>query len=72
MPPPKRFGNGKPHGAFDRRLITALSAHAVQDLVRASLEAGCNAHLAKPVEREELIDAIYRYTVSSNVVKPRE
>jgi PAS domain S-box-containing protein len=49
--------------------IIALSAHAVQDLVYASLEAGCNAHLAKPVERAVLIDALYRYTVSNDTVK---
>jgi CheY-like chemotaxis protein/HPt (histidine-containing phosphotransfer) domain-containing protein len=49
--------------------IIALSAHAVQDLVYASLEAGCNAHLAKPVERAVLIDTLYRYTVAGDAVK---
>jgi CheY-like chemotaxis protein len=52
--------------------IIALSAHAVQELVRASLEAGCNAHLAKPVERAVLIDTLYHYTVSGEAVKPIE
>jgi CheY-like chemotaxis protein len=49
--------------------IIALSAHAVQELVHASLEAGCNAHLAKPVEREILIDTIFRYTVAADAAK---
>lgn len=49
--------------------IIALSAHALQELVRASLEAGCNEHLAKPVERAVLIEAIYRHTVSDDVAK---
>jgi PAS domain S-box-containing protein len=49
--------------------IIALSAHALQELVRASLEAGCNEHLAKPVERAVLIEAIYRHTVSEDVAK---
>jgi CheY-like chemotaxis protein len=49
--------------------IIALSAHAPQELVRASLEAGCNAHLDKLIERAVLIEAIYRYTVSDDVVK---
>jgi CheY-like chemotaxis protein len=49
--------------------IIALSAHAVEELVRASLEAGCNMHLAKPVERAVLIDTLYRYTVSGEAVK---
>lgn len=52
-----------------RTPILALSAHAVEELVRASLEAGCDAHLAKPIERSVLIEAIYRYTVSDDVVK---
>ena len=42
--------------------IIALSAHAARELVSASLDAGCNAHLAKPVERTVLIENIYRYT----------
>ncbi len=49
--------------------IIALSAHALEELVHASLEAGCNAHLAKPVERAVLIDTLYRYTVSEEAVK---
>src|ERR1700676_3432297 len=41
-----------------RTPIIALSAHALPELVRASLEAGCDAHLAKPIERAVLIEAI--------------
>jgi CheY-like chemotaxis protein/anti-sigma regulatory factor (Ser/Thr protein kinase) len=52
--------------------IIALSAHAVQDLVHASLDAGCNAHLAKPVERTVLIDTVFRYTVAKDAVKVLE
>jgi PAS domain S-box-containing protein len=52
--------------------IIALSAHALQELVRASLEAGCNEHLAKPVERAVLIEAIYRHTVSLDVFQLAE
>jgi len=52
--------------------IIALSAHALEELVRASLEAGCNAHLAKPVERAVLIDTLYRYTAAGQAVKVAE
>ena len=52
-----------------RTPVLALSAHALPKLVRASVEAGCDAHLAKPIERSVLIEAIYRYTVSDDVVK---
>ena len=41
--------------------IIALSADAMQEAVRASLEAGCVAHVAKPVDRETLLSTIRRY-----------
>ena len=47
-----------------RRPSSRCRRTLLQELVRASLDAGCNAHLAKPVERAVLIDTIYRYTVS--------
>jgi len=49
--------------------IIALSAHVAEELIRRSLEAGSNAHLAKPVERAVLIETIFRYTVSEQTVK---
>lgn len=41
--------------------IVALSAHAIQEAVCASLEAGCVAHVAKPVDRATLIETIARH-----------
>jgi PAS domain S-box-containing protein len=41
--------------------IVALSAHAMEEAVRASLEAGCVAHIAKPVDAETLLGAILGY-----------
>lgn len=38
--------------------VLALTAHVFKDDVERSLEAGCNAHLIKPVTREALINAI--------------
>lgn len=38
--------------------ILALTAHALRSEVDRSLKAGCNAHLTKPVRRQELIQAI--------------
>jgi CheY-like chemotaxis protein len=42
--------------------IVALSADAMREAVRASLEAGCVAHVAKPVDRATLMKTIRRYT----------
>ena len=42
--------------------IIALTANAMQEHVHASLEAGANAHLAKPVSRQALIDALVTAT----------
>jgi len=47
--------------------IVALSAHAMREAVRASLDAGCVAHIAKPIERSTLLRTIRRYALSRNV-----
>jgi PAS domain S-box-containing protein len=41
--------------------IVALSAHAMAEAVRASLAAGCVAHVAKPVDRATLLRTIRQY-----------
>ncbi len=41
--------------------IVVLSAHALAEHRQKSLEAGCAAHLAKPIKREELLAAIRLY-----------
>lgn len=38
--------------------IVALTAHALVEEARKSIEAGCNIHLTKPINRHELIDNI--------------
>ena len=38
--------------------VVALTAHAFERDVQRSLEAGCNAHLTKPVSREDLLATI--------------
>ena len=41
-----------------RKPIVALTAHALREEVDRSLAAGCNAHLAKPINRQSLVTAI--------------
>ncbi len=41
-----------------RTPIIALTASALEEEVRKSLQAGCDAHLSKPVKRGTLLDAI--------------
>jgi len=43
--------------------ILALTAHAFADAVGKSLEAGCTAHLTKPIRKATLLDAIREYTM---------
>jgi len=38
--------------------VIALTAHAVKEEIDRCLEAGCNAHLSKPVKKGTLLDAI--------------
>ncbi|NGZ05007.1 MAG: response regulator [Magnetococcales bacterium] len=41
-------------------VILALSAHATADKQQASLQAGCQDHLTKPVSKRELLEAMAR------------
>jgi PAS domain S-box-containing protein len=41
--------------------ILALTAHALPEEVIKSLDAGCTAHLTKPIRRAKLIDAIEQH-----------
>jgi signal transduction histidine kinase/DNA-binding response OmpR family regulator len=41
--------------------IIALSADAMREAVSASMEAGCVAHLAKPMDKEMLLKTIHRF-----------
>lgn len=43
--------------------MVALSAHAIHETVRGSLDAGCVAHVSKPVDRRTLLDAIARFAL---------
>lgn len=45
--------------------IVALTAHALMGASQQSLEAGCDAHLSKPVERDQLIEFIARFATNS-------
>ncbi len=40
--------------------ILALTAHALEEGVGSSLEAGCNEHLTKPIKKATLLEAIAR------------
>ncbi len=41
--------------------VVALSADAMREAVAASMEAGCVAHVAKPMDRETLMKTIYHF-----------
>jgi len=53
--------------------ILALTAHAVGDGIKLSMEAGCNEHLTKPVKRATLLEAIDRHLGEEvRIVPPKE
>jgi CheY-like chemotaxis protein len=53
------------HGGGATPIVT-LSAHATPQAVRASLNAGCVAHVAKPIERASLLRTIRLYALSKD------
>jgi signal transduction histidine kinase len=41
--------------------VIALTAHALNEEAQKSMEAGCDAHLVKPIKKQVLLDALERY-----------
>jgi CheY-like chemotaxis protein len=41
--------------------IVALTANAFTEDIERALAAGMNAHLAKPVKREQLLETLFRF-----------
>lgn len=41
-----------------RTRVFALSAHAMEEEIRASLSAGCDDHLTKPIKKAVLLDTL--------------
>jgi len=44
--------------------IIALTAHATKEEKQKSLDAGCTAHLTKPIKKAKLMETIYKYTAA--------
>ncbi|MBF0621285.1 MAG: response regulator [Magnetococcales bacterium] len=44
--------------------IVALTAHALKEDEKKSLDAGCDGHLTKPIRKRRLLDAIKQYRLS--------
>jgi two-component system sensor histidine kinase/response regulator len=45
-----------------RTSIVALTAHAIKEEINECLQAGCDAHLSKPVKKTKLIETIQEFT----------
>jgi hypothetical protein len=52
------------HGATPVPIL-ALTAHALPEEVRKSLDAGCTAHLTKPIRKTTLLRAIEEHTTGA-------
>lgn len=47
--------------------IIALTAHAMREDIQRSIDAGCDAHLTKPITKEVLLDALKKH-ISHKIV----
>ncbi|MBQ9325897.1 MAG: response regulator [Clostridia bacterium] len=52
-----------PHPAFRTLPIIAISANAYDEDVRACLQSGMNAHVAKPFQPENLLSLLYQHII---------
>ncbi|MNT96413.1 Signal transduction histidine-protein kinase BarA [compost metagenome] len=43
--------------------IIAVSANAMAEDIRKSLDAGCTEHVTKPIKKSVLLEMIQRYTI---------
>ena len=41
--------------------VIALTAHAIKEDMERSIEAGCSAHLTKPIKKQTLLTALSEY-----------
>jgi CheY-like chemotaxis protein len=48
--------------SWPRTSIVALTAYALNEESQRSIDAGCDGHLAKPIKKRALLDAIIHYT----------
>jgi signal transduction histidine kinase/CheY-like chemotaxis protein/HPt (histidine-containing phosphotransfer) domain-containing protein len=59
------------HSQSPETPIVAWSADAMREAVRASMDAGCVAHVAKPMDRETLLKTIRRFAPANRAQIPR-
>jgi CheY-like chemotaxis protein len=46
--------------------IVALTAYALKEDIRKSIDAGCDDHLTKPIRRNTLLETIRRYALADH------
>lgn len=49
--------------------IVALTGHSYEEDIKKSLDAGCTAHLSKPIERKSLFEMIATLTAGASAAK---
>ncbi len=50
----------------ERKPIIALTAHALAEYTKKSIDVGCNAHLTKPIKKKDLLSIIKKYAFRSD------
>lgn len=62
----KKLRNWENQCGIQQTPVIAMTAHAYKEDIQRCIEAGCNAHIAKPVTKRSLLDTIHKHVNESN------
>jgi CheY-like chemotaxis protein len=67
----KEIRNWERQNGLEPTPVVALTAYALDEERLKSIDAGCDAHITKPIKKAVLLEAIQRHTRKKRLTEPR-